>query len=191
MVRIAAVVAVLTIALSACSSNDAEIRALELENATLQEQVAELESSLEAAQADLSAARKSLTDVNRVMRGCTGEMRVVVNSLTSAVAAVTDEGQTDMPETGFDATECAAAFKPGSLRAMKSGVVDARLALVEVERDREPPPPVCDPNYSGCVPVVSYDLDCDSPGVGNDIEIIGVDRHGFDGSDNDGQGCET
>lgn len=56
-----------------------------------------------------------------------------------------------------------------------------------------PPPPVvsrsCDPNYSGCVPIVSYDLDC--PDIGFAVTVLGVDTHGFDGNDNDGYGCES
>lgn len=59
-----------------------------------------------------------------------------------------------------------------------------------------PPPPSprasngCDPNYSGgCVPIVSYDLDC--PDIGFSVTIVGTDLHGFDGNDNDGYGCES
>ncbi len=49
--------------------------------------------------------------------------------------------------------------------------------------------PDCDPNYAGgCVPVVSYDLNC--PDIGFDVEVIGVDIHEFD-RDLDGFGCET
>ena len=53
------------------------------------------------------------------------------------------------------------------------------------------PKPVsnCDPNYSPCVPNVSYDLDC--PDIGFSVTIIGSDPHGFDGNDNDGYGCES
>lgn len=54
-------------------------------------------------------------------------------------------------------------------------------------------PPVvkqnCDPNYTPCVPNVSYDLDC--PDIGFSVTVIGYDRHGFDGNDNDGYGCES
>lgn len=46
----------------------------------------------------------------------------------------------------------------------------------------------CDPNYTPCVPNVSYDLDC--PDIGFSVVVIGYDRHGFDGNDNDGYGCE-
>lgn len=47
----------------------------------------------------------------------------------------------------------------------------------------------CDPNYTPCVPNVSYDLDCAD--IGFSVQVIGYDRHGFDGNDNDGWGCET
>lgn len=47
----------------------------------------------------------------------------------------------------------------------------------------------CDPNYSGgCVPVVSYDLDCGN--IGFAVTVVGNDRHRFDG-DRDGMGCES
>lgn len=53
-----------------------------------------------------------------------------------------------------------------------------------------PPVPRCDENYSGgCVPVVSYDLDCAD--IGFRVYVVGYDRHGFDGRDNDGVGCES
>ena len=47
----------------------------------------------------------------------------------------------------------------------------------------------CDPNYAGaCVPVVAWDLDC--PDIGNSIQVVGSDIHGFD-ADGDGSGCES
>jgi hypothetical protein len=47
----------------------------------------------------------------------------------------------------------------------------------------------CDPNYAGsCVPIVSYDLDCDD--IGHRVTVVGVDIHHFD-SDGDGIGCES
>ncbi len=49
--------------------------------------------------------------------------------------------------------------------------------------------PNCDPNYTPCVPNVSYDLDC--PDIGFSVTVIGYDKHGFDGNDNDGYGCES
>ena len=50
------------------------------------------------------------------------------------------------------------------------------------------PTPVCDQNYSGCVPVVSYDLDCVD--IGHSVTVYGNDPHGFD-RDRDGYGCES
>jgi len=56
----------------------------------------------------------------------------------------------------------------------------------------EPPAPTassgCDPNYSGCVPIVPYDLDC--PDINGPVQVYGDDPHGFDGN-NDGVGCES
>lgn len=46
----------------------------------------------------------------------------------------------------------------------------------------------CDPNYTPCVPNVSYDLDCKD--VGFRVQVIGYDRHGLD-RDGDGIGCES
>jgi endonuclease YncB( thermonuclease family) len=45
----------------------------------------------------------------------------------------------------------------------------------------------CDPNYSGCVPTVAYDLDCAD--ISGPVRVIGVDIHRFDG-DRDSWGCE-
>lgn len=47
----------------------------------------------------------------------------------------------------------------------------------------------CDPNYTGgCVPLVSYDLDC--PDIGFSVYVVGSDPHRFD-ADDDGYGCES
>jgi hypothetical protein len=45
----------------------------------------------------------------------------------------------------------------------------------------------CDPNYSGCVPKSSRDLDCAD--VGKNVKVTGDDPHGLD-RDGDGIGCE-
>lgn len=54
------------------------------------------------------------------------------------------------------------------------------------------PPPTprnnCDPNYTPCVPLVSYDLDC--PDIGFRVTVIGSDPHRFD-REGDGIGCEA
>lgn len=46
----------------------------------------------------------------------------------------------------------------------------------------------CDSNYSGCVPNVSYDLDC--PDIGYSVQVLGYDKHRLD-ADGDGQGCDS
>ena len=46
----------------------------------------------------------------------------------------------------------------------------------------------CDPNYSPCIPNVSYDLDCGD--ISTSVRVIGTDRHLFD-RDGDGYGCES
>ena len=49
----------------------------------------------------------------------------------------------------------------------------------------------CDPSYPGlCIPPPPPDLDCDDlPYTG--FTVVGNDPHGFDGTDNDGIGCES
>ena len=48
--------------------------------------------------------------------------------------------------------------------------------------------PSCDENYSGCVPNVSYDLDCGD--ITGSVRVYGSDVHRFD-RDGDGVGCES
>jgi len=46
----------------------------------------------------------------------------------------------------------------------------------------------CNPNYTGCVPNVPYDLDCKD--IGYSVQVIGYDQYNLDG-DGDGWGCES
>ncbi len=46
----------------------------------------------------------------------------------------------------------------------------------------------CSPDYSPCVPNVSYDLDC--PDIGFKVQVIGVDHYRLD-RDGDGIGCDS
>ncbi len=50
------------------------------------------------------------------------------------------------------------------------------------------PQPSCDPNYTPCVPNVSYDLDCSD--ISFSVRVIGTDHHRFD-REGDGLGCES
>ncbi len=45
----------------------------------------------------------------------------------------------------------------------------------------------CDPNYSGCVPDVDYDLDCAD--IDGPVQVLGADPHGLD-REGDGSACE-
>lgn len=49
-------------------------------------------------------------------------------------------------------------------------------------------PSDCDPNYTPCVPNVSYDLDCGD--ISFSVRVIGNDHHRFDRG-GDGYGCES
>lgn len=51
-----------------------------------------------------------------------------------------------------------------------------------------PAKPACNPNYSGCVPNVSYDLDC--PDIGYSVRVLGYDQYRLD-ADHDGWGCDS
>jgi hypothetical protein len=53
------------------------------------------------------------------------------------------------------------------------------------------PPRRCDPHYPGvCIPPFPPDLDCGDVPYRN-FRVLAPDPHGFDGSDNDGRGCES
>ena len=47
----------------------------------------------------------------------------------------------------------------------------------------------CHPSYRPCVPDDAGDLDCGD--IDFPVEVIGPDEYRFDGSDNDGRGCES
>lgn len=79
----------------------------------------------------------------------------------------------------------------------KSEVTKAPVAQVTLNGTYVKPVPApapraaassCDPNYSGCVPNVSYDLDCGD--IGFSVRVLGSDKHKFD-RDRDGYGCES
>jgi hypothetical protein len=64
-----------------------------------------------------------------------------------------------------------------------------QVPVVPTEAPSDPPSGGnCDPNYTPCVPLVSYDLDC--PDIGFSVTVIGSDPHGFD-REGDGLGCES
>jgi endonuclease YncB( thermonuclease family) len=72
---------------------------------------------------------------------------------------------------------------------LAGGIGDPVPAPVQPTQPPAPVPSDSDPNDTGCIPIVSYDLDCADIGVS--VQVIVVDTHGFDGNDNDGWGCES
>jgi beta-lactam-binding protein with PASTA domain len=68
----------------------------------------------------------------------------------------------------------------------RKGLRPSKTVRVYVAKER----PICDPNYRGaCVPDVPYDLNCSDIGY-QTVYVVGYDKNGFDGYDNDGIGCE-
>jgi resuscitation-promoting factor RpfB len=76
-----------------------------------------------------------------------------------------------------------------SKKIAKEEITTAPVAQVTAVGTYVKPQNSCDPNYTPCVPLVSYDLDC--PDIGFRVTVVGYDKHGFDGNDNDGLGCES
>ncbi len=74
------------------------------------------------------------------------------------------------------------------LARTKADLRRALQASTAVAAPAAPAAAECDPNYTGtCVPIVSYDLNCDD--IDGSVTVVGSDPHGFDG-DGDGSGCE-
>jgi hypothetical protein len=71
---------------------------------------------------------------------------------------------------------------------VESESVEYAPAITQYEPEPVEAADDCDPNYSPCVPNVSYDLDCGD--ISFSVIVIGSDPHRFD-RDNDGYGCES
>jgi beta-lactam-binding protein with PASTA domain len=112
------------------------------------------------------------------------------------VGETLDGAMTSLRSRGFTSAgvrRIGSSANPGTvLRTLphvgKSVLPSVRLAIYVAKP--QPVPPTCDPNYEGaCVPIVSYDLDCIDIGY-QTVYVVGYDKYGFDGYDNDGVGCE-
>jgi micrococcal nuclease len=79
---------------------------------------------------------------------------------------------------------------PGT-RLTPSNAITTKLALNSITKAGTLDNLNCDPNYSGCIPISSTDLNCtDIKQLGlAPVRVIGVDIHGLD-SNRDGIGCE-
>ena len=90
---------------------------------------------------------------------------------------------------------CGGAAGEGREARPVEGLPERAVRSLPSYRDRAQRPPratpaptdACDPNYSGCVPRVAYDLG--SADIEGPVRVIGVDIHRFEG-DGDGRGCE-
>jgi hypothetical protein len=129
----------------------------------------------------------------------------VEEELEEAEAALqVAEGETNELQDENAALEDQLSTKTKALRRTRASLAATRNQLIKARgqakaaavasADPEPAAPsggtepACDPNYSGsCVPVVSYDLNCDD--ISGSVTVVGSDPHGFDG-DGDGSGCE-
>ena len=70
----------------------------------------------------------------------------------------------------------------------KPALTPVPTPALEETPEPTPTPDNCDPNYTPCIPNVSYDLDCGD--INFSVRVIGTDRHRFD-RDGDGIGCES
>lgn len=130
----------------------------------------------------------------------------------AAIANNDDEPATSSPaadETTFTTTEpptstTTTTTTPPPPPPTTTTVVQQPPPPQTTEQQPAPPPPVaeepapqkeCDPNYTGCVPISSDDVDC-AGGSGNGpeyaegpVDVIGSDIYGLD-HDKDGVACE-
>jgi len=103
-----------------------------------------------------------------------------------AVATLTLRGEGaagTQPSRSVEPSSTAAPAPTKSKKAPKESRPDVSQSETPRTGDQ------CDPNYAGaCVPISPFDLDC--PDIGEKVQVIGDDIHGFD-RDRDGFGCET
>ena len=121
-----------------------------------------------------------------------GKQTAETSSLNKGVTQVTTIGVNGVKTKTFNVTRADGVETKRVLVSQKitTAPVD-EVTSVGIYVAPAPAPRVmsnCDPNYTPCVPNVSYDLDC--PDIGFSVNVIGSDPHRFDG-DNDGYGCES
>lgn len=103
------------------------------------------------------------------------------------VSGETGEKTQTWKTTNFSPANC----KPSARNLEKESVTREPVAEITAIGTKEPPTePLddCDPNYTPCVPNVSYDLDCGD--IRFRVRVIGNDPNNFD-ADGDGLGCES
>jgi hypothetical protein len=132
-------------------------------------------SSTDAAEAELEDIRTELEDADRVVNDLRSENRTLQRQLSSK-------------DRQLRRSRVALAATRTKLNRMRSRAESAAAAAPESTGPSDDGGSECDSNYSGaCVPIVSYDLNCDD--ISGSVTVVGSDPHGFDG-DGDGSGCE-
>lgn len=135
------------------------------------------------------------------------ETEQIPYGVTTANDASLDKGKTRIATKGVNGVKTYtyevtfADGKQTTKKLLKEAVTTAPIAEVSAIGTKVAPPPRavasaprqqtspnCDPNYTPCVPNVSYDLDC--PDIGFRVRVIGYDTHRFD-REGDGIGCES
>lgn len=122
-----------------------------------------------------------------------GTERHESGQLNHGVTQTTQEGKNGQKTLRYDVTYTNGAET--SRKLVEETITIAPVAQIISTGTYVAPPPApvaapasdCDPNYSPCIPNVSYDLNCAD--IGMTVRVIGSDRHRLD-RDKDGYGCE-
>jgi micrococcal nuclease len=109
--------------------------------------------------------------------------------VTTAPAETTTTAAAPTTTAPIPTTTTTAAIRP--VTTTTTAAVPRPAPISPAASDVEPPVGDCDPSYPGvCIPPSPPDLDCaDIPH--RRFTVVGADPHRFDGSDDDGIGCES
>ena len=132
-------------------------------------------SSTDAAEVELEDIRTELEDVDQEINDLRSENRTLHRQVSSN-------------ERQLRRSRATLATTRTKLSKLRSSAQTPVAAAPESSGASAGTGSGCDSNYSGaCVPIVSYDLNCDD--ISGSVTVVGSDPHGFDG-DGDGTGCE-
>lgn len=119
-----------------------------------------------------------------------GKQNIETSNLDEGVTQITTAGVNGTKTITYKVTR--SDGKEVTKEEVKSEITTSPIDEVTSIGTYVAPPPAprdnCDPNYTPCVPLVSYDLDC--PDIGFSVRVVGSDPHRFD-RDRDGYGCEA
>lgn len=178
------------------SDQTGQVEELANEKSVLESDNGDLEQQLDAVQADLASLQEKL------------EMIRSERPLPDFVGAEAEDLLTLANKFDWDVSvvKQVSSAAPGTIigHSPSSGATVRQGSQIQIVVAKAAPAPkpqpvaeaapesssssACDSNYQGtCVPVVSYDLNCDD--IGGSVTVVGSDPHGFD-ADGDGSGCE-